>query len=348
MWSTNSASLRASELPAPRATRSSEFHSPSPTNVSSTSISPSNALDPAMPRTIVRTVDCDRRGRVVGAHRDDARVEPVPRYARDEPGLRSSRRTRVHDDVRQHALRDHLLDRRGEAQRPVGVDAPSGTRTGVVPRRAAVTSRARPRRLRSARDSMYSTSAPSSRSSSALADGSVLRRAVDDQHAPEAELRGRRRQSRARGSTARRPPSRACPRRARAPQGARTRAFAPCCRRTRTESRRRASRAASVRRRARRAGAHISWTGVGPESSGRAAERGSPSSLLRRRRRPPVRATWSALILSGVEAARAAQHLVDRLVEIGRRLSLKAQRVDARDDERLEVRALEPVALEVR
>src|SRR5829696_8709577 len=52
--------------------------------------------------------------------------------------------------------------------------------------------------------------------------------------------------------------------------------------------------------------------------------------------------------LARVEPLRRSDHLVDRLFEIRCGLSLKAQRVDAGDDERLEVRALEPALLQRR
>src|SRR5438034_59775 len=93
----------------------------------------------------------------------------------------------------------------------------------------------------------------------------------------------------------------------------------------------------------------ISSTGVGPVNNGTrersiiAPRMGNcgRASFLRRRR-------WSArardlirLDLRRVEASRAAEHLVDCLVEVGGWLALKAQRIDARHDERLEIRALQ-------
>src|SRR4051812_23399983 len=47
-----------------------------------------------------------------------------------------------------------------------------------------------------------------------------------------------------------------------------------------------------------------------------------------------------------IEPPSAAEHLVDRLVEVGGGLPLEAQRVDARDDERLEIGTLESSTLE--
>src|SRR4051812_4466810 len=49
-----------------------------------------------------------------------------------------------------------------------------------------------------------------------------------------------------------------------------------------------------------------------------------------------------------VEPPGRGDHLVDGLVEVRRRLPLEPQRVDARDHECLEVRALEPALLEAR
>src|SRR4029079_64860 len=54
------------------------------------------------------------------------------------------------------------------------------------------------------------------------------------------------------------------------------------------------------------------------------------------------------LDLSRIELRRRGDHLIDGLVEVGSWLSLKAQRVDSRDDECLEIRALEPTFLEPR
>src|SRR5439155_18241709 len=49
----------------------------------------------------------------------------------------------------------------------------------------------------------------------------------------------------------------------------------------------------------------------------------------------------------GIEAGRAAQHFVDRLIEVGGGLALEAERIYACDDERFQIRALESTFLEL-
>src|SRR5215831_13786115 len=87
----------------------------------------------------------------------------------------------------------------------------------------------------------------------------------------------------------------------------------------------------------------ISSTVVGPVNNGTRAR--SSTALFLRRRRAAGSGDLVRLDLAGVEAPRAADHLVDRLVEIRGRLALEAQRVDASDDERLEIRTLESTRL---
>src|SRR5262249_9115219 len=88
----------------------------------------------------------------------------------------------------------------------------------------------------------------------------------------------------------------------------------------------------------------ISSTAVGSVNSA-TRDRSSTGTLFLGGRCAAAARDLIRLDLAGVEATRAADHLVDRLVEVRDCLALETQRVDARHDECLEVRALQSARL---